>query len=298
MAQVTASMVKQLREMTGAGMMDAKKALVENDGDIEASVDWLRKNGMAKAAKKSSRAASEGLVAIAVEGNKGAVIELNSETDFVARNEEFQSFVREVANAAIGLNSLDELNDKVLETGSSVKQSLTDLIAKIGENMALRRFAALSVPKGVVVGYMHNELAPSLGKIGVLVALESDGDEKALQELGRQIAMHVAAANPEFLDQDSVDPEKLKHEKEVLSEQARNSGKPEAIIEKMVEGRIRKYFEEVCLVEQIFVMDQERKISQVIADVAKDIGSDIKLSGFIRFQLGEGIEQAEEELAA
>ncbi len=295
MAQITAALVKQLREITGAGMMDAKKALEENNGDIEAANDWLRKKGIAKAAKKSSRSASDGLVAIAVQGNKGAVIELNSETDFVARNEEFQGFVKKVAQAALGVSSLEELKAAKLDGGKSVEESLTDLIAKIGENMTLRRFQSLSVPKGTVIAYMHSELAPNLGKIGVLIGLETEADASALQGVGKQIAMHVAAANPESLDQSSVDPAKLQREKEIFSEQARASGKPEEIIAKMVDGRIRKYFEEVCLLEQIFVIDQERKISKVVADAAKEAGKDIKLTGFVRLQLGEGVAQAEEE---
>lgn len=295
MAQITAALVKQLREITGAGMMDAKKALEENNGDIEAANDWLRKKGIAKAAKKSSRSASDGLVAIAVQGNKGAVIELNSETDFVARNDEFQGFVKKVAQAALGVSSLEELKAAKLEGGKSVEESLTDLIAKIGENMTLRRFQSISVPKGTVIAYMHSELAPNLGKIGVLIGLETEADTVALQGVGKQIAMHVAAANPESLDQASIDPAKLQRERDIFSEQARASGKPEEIIAKMVDGRIRKYFEEVCLLEQIFVIDQERKISKVIADAAKEAGKDIKLTGFVRLQLGEGVAQAEEE---
>ncbi|MCL4677025.1 MAG: elongation factor Ts [Alphaproteobacteria bacterium] len=295
MAQITAALVKQLREITGAGMMDAKKALEENNGDIEAANDWLRKKGIAKAAKKSSRSASDGLVAIAVQGNKGAVIELNSETDFVARNEEFQGFVKKVAQAALGVSSLEELKAAKLDGGKSVEESLTDLIAKIGENMTLRRFQSLSVPKGTVIAYMHSELAPNLGKIGVLIGLETEADASALQGVGKQIAMHVAAANPESVDQASIDPAKLQRERDIFSEQARASGKPEEIIAKMVDGRIRKYFEEVCLLEQIFVIDQERKISKVVADAAKEAGKDIKLTGFVRLQLGEGVAQAEEE---
>lgn len=295
MAQITAALVKQLREITGAGMMDAKKALEENNGDIEAANDWLRKKGIAKAAKKSSRSASDGLVAIAVQGNKGAVIELNSETDFVARNDEFQGFVKKVAQAALGVSSLEELKAAKLEGGKSVEESLTDLIAKIGENMTLRRFQSISVPKGTVIAYMHSELAPNLGKIGVLIGLETEADTAALQGVGKQIAMHVAAANPESLDQASIDPAKLQRERDIFSEQARASGKPEEIIAKMVDGRIRKYFEEVCLLEQIFVIDQERKISKVIADAAKEAGKDIKLTGFVRLQLGEGVAQVEEE---
>lgn len=295
MAQITAALVKQLREMTGAGMMDAKRALEENKGEIEAASDWLRKKGIAKAAKKSSRSASDGLVAIAIDGNKGAAIELNSETDFVARNEEFQAFVKKVAQAALGVSSLEDLKAAKLDGGKSVEESLTDLIAKIGENMTLRRFQSVNVSKGTIIAYMHNELAPNLGKIGVLVGLETEAEAGALQAVGKQIAMHVAAANPECLDQSSVNPEKLQREKDILSEQARSSGKPEDIIAKMVEGRIRKYFEEVCLLDQIFVIDQERKISKVVEDAGKQAGKPVKLTGFVRLQLGEGVAQAEEE---
>lgn len=299
MAQITAALVKQLRDMTGAGMMDAKKALEENSGDIEAASDWLRKKGIAKAAKKSSRAASEGLVAVAIDGTKGVAIELNSETDFVARNEEFQAFVKKVAETALGVSSLEELKAAEFGGGKTVEESLTDLIAKIGENMTLRRFQSVSVPKGTIFSYTHGELAPNLGKIGVLVALETEAGAEELQEVGKQIAMHVAAANPECLDQSSVDPEKLQREKDILSEQARGSGKPEEIIAKMVEGRIRKYFEEVCLLDQIFVVDQERKIAKVIEDAGKKAGKGVKITGFIRLQLGEGVDQAaEENLAA
>ena len=299
MAQITAALVKQLRDMTGAGMMDAKKALEENSGDIEAASDWLRKKGIAKAAKKSSRAASEGLVAVAIDGTKGVAIELNSETDFVARNEEFQAFVKKVAETALGVSSLEELKAAEFGGGKTVEESLTDLIAKIGENMTLRRFQSVSVPKGTIFSYTHGELAPNLGKIGVLVALETEAGAEELQEVGKQIAMHVAAANPECLDQSSVDPEKLQREKDILSEQARGSGKPEEIIAKMVEGRIRKYFEEVCLLDQIFVVDQERKIAKVIEDAGKKTGKGVKITGFIRLQLGEGVDQAaEENLAA
>ena len=299
MAQITAALVKQLRDMTGAGMMDAKKALEENSGDIEAASDWLRKKGIAKAAKKSSRAASEGLVAVAIDGTKGVAIELNSETDFVARNEEFQAFVKKVAETALGVSSLEELKAAEFGGGKTVEESLTDLIAKIGENMTLRRFQSVSVPKGTIFSYTHGELAPNLGKIGVLVALETEAGAEELQEVGKQIAMHVAAANPECLDQSSVDPEKLQREKDILSEQALGSGKPEEIIAKMVEGRIRKYFEEVCLLDQIFVVDQERKIAKVIEDAGKKAGKGVKITGFIRLQLGEGVDQAaEENLAA
>lgn len=297
MAEITAAMVKELRETTGAGMMDAKKALVENDGNMEASIDWLRAKGLAKAAKKAGRAAAEGLVAIATNGPKGAVVEINSETDFVARNEEFQGFVRKVAAKAVACDSVESLAAAQLD-GKSVADSLTDLIAKIGENMTLRRMVSLSVSKGAVVGYIHGALADGLGKIGVLVALESSADQEKLNALGKQIAMHVAAANPAFLDQTSVCPQAAQREKDIFSEQARASGKPEDIIAKMVEGRMRKYYEEVCLLDQTFVIDGETKISQVIANAAKEAGAEIKLTGYTRILLGEGVEKEETDFAA
>jgi len=297
MAEITAAMVKELRETTGAGMMDAKKALVENDGNMEASIDWLRAKGLAKAAKKAGRAAAEGLVAIATNGPKGAVVEINSETDFVARNEEFQGFVRKVAAKAVACDSVESLAAAQLD-GKSVADSLTDLIAKIGENMTLRRMVSLNVSKGAVVGYIHGALADGLGKIGVLVALESSADQEKLNALGKQIAMHVAAANPAFLDQTSVCPQAAQREKDIFSEQARASGKPEDIIAKMVEGRMRKYYEEVCLLDQTFVIDGETKISQVIANAAKEAGAEIKLTGYTRILLGEGVEKEETDFAA
>lgn len=299
MADITASMVKELRETTGAGMMDAKSALVECNGDMEAAVDLLRKKGLAKAAKKSSRTAAEGLVALACEGNAGAVVEINAETDFVARNELFQNFVRKTADIALsGNGELDNLANADYEGGKSVSESLTQLIAKIGENMALRRVARLSVPQGVVAGYTHNAMAPNLGKIGVLVALESSGDAAQLEALGKQIAMHVAAAFPQYLGREDVDVSAMEREKDVLRDQAKSEGKPEEIIEKMVEGRMRKYFEEVCLLEQIFVIDGETKISKVLENAAKDVGAPVTLTGFVRFQLGEGIEKEETDFAA
>ena len=297
MAEITAAMVKDLREKTGAGMMDAKKALTENNGDMEASVDWLRKKGLAKAAKKSGRVAAEGLVAICVEGTKAGVVELNSETDFVARNTEFQSFVAAVAKKSVGVKSVEDLAQADM-VGKTVSESLTDLIAKIGENMTLRRMQAVSVTSGAVVGYIHGALADNMGKIGVLVALESSASADKLQALGKQIAMHVAAANPLFLDQTSVDPEAAKRERAIFADQAKASGKPAEIIEKMVDGRMRKYYEEVCLIDQVFVMDGETKVSQVIANAAKEIGADIKLTGYVRMQLGEGIEKEEVDFAA
>lgn len=299
MADITAAMVKELRDSTGAGMMDAKNALVENNGDMEASVDWLRKKGLSKAAKKSGRTAAEGLVAVAKSGTTAAVVEINAETDFVARNDQFQGFVRKAAEIALtSASSAEELANAPYEGGKSVQETLTNLIATIGENMSIRRMAKLSVSKGVVATYIHNSIADNLGKIGVLVALESEGDTAKLEALGKQIAMHVAATNPAFLDTSSVAPEALERERNVLRDQALQSGKPADIVEKMLEGRIRKYYEEVCLVEQIFIMDGESKVSAVIEKAAKEIGKPIKLVAYTRFQLGEGIEKEEVDFAA
>ncbi len=300
MAAISAALVKELREKSGAGMMDCKKALVETDGDVEGAVDWLRKKGLAAAAKKAGRVAAEGLVGVAAAGSRGAVVEVNAETDFVARNETFQDFVRNCASLALEANGdIDALASAVYPGGgNAVSEQLTQMIATIGENMALRRTAQLAVSDGIVATYVHNQSAPELGKIGVLVALESSGDKDKLSALGKQLAMHVAAANPQALDKDSVDQGMLDRERDVLSEQARASGKPEEIIAKMVEGRLRKYFEEVCLLEQVFVVDGENKVGKVVEAMAKDIGAAIKLVGFVRYQLGEGIEREESDFAA
>jgi elongation factor Ts len=298
MAEITASMVKQLRETTGAGMMDAKSALVENNGDIEAAVDWLRKKGLAKAAKKSSRTAAEGLVSIVTTGKTGTVVEVNSETDFVARNEEFQGFVRKVTEkASAEAADLDALLAAKLDA-KAVSETLTDLVAKIGENMTIRRMQKLSVNDGVVVGYMHNAVAPNLGKIGVLIALESAGDKAKLEALGKQIAMHTAAAFPKFLKKEDVDAGTMEREKDVLREQAKAEGKPADIVEKMLEGRMRKFYEEICLLEQVFVMDGETKISKLLENAAKDVGAPVALTSYARVQLGEGIEKEETDFAA
>jgi len=300
MAAISAALVKELRDKTGAGMMDCKKALSETDANMEEAVDWLRTKGLAAAAKKAGRVAAEGLVGVVAEANRGAVVEVNAETDFVARNETFQAFVTNAAQAALetGGDAASILAASYPGTGNSFEQQLTDNIATIGENMSLRRAAALSVDKGVVAAYVHSALAPGLGKIGVLVALESDGDADALAALGKQIAMHVAAARPEFLSIDAVDPAALERERTVLAEQARESGKPEEIVAKMVEGRLRKYYEEVVLLEQVFVIDNETKIAKVIANAAADVGAPVTLKDFARFNLGEGIEKQEEDFAA
>lgn len=300
MAEITAALVKDLREKSGAGMMDCKKALTENGGDLEAAIDWLRKKGLAAAAKKSGRVAAEGLVAVATEGAVGAVVEVNAETDFVARNDKFQAFVATVAKLALE-NDVDVEGLKALpypDAGRSVQDELTALIATIGENMTLRRVQRLAVSSGVVVSYVHSATVPGAGKIGVLIALESTGDAGKLTELGKQVAMHIAAARPEALDIADVSTANLDREKDVLSEQARASGKPENIIEKMVEGRIRKYYEEVVLLEQIYVIDQETKVRKIIENAAKDVGAPVKATAFARFALGEGIEKAQSDFAA
>ena len=293
MAEITAALVKELREKTGAGMMDCKKALGEVAGDIEGAIDWLRKKGLAAAAKKAGRVAAEGLVAVATEGTSGAVVEVNAETDFVARNDQFQAFV-----AKAGQTALAKGDDIAALKAAGLEGELTALIATIGENMNLRRAKKLTVKDGLVAGYVHSAAAPGLGKIGVLVALESTGDKAKLADVGKQVAMHIAAANPLFLNIDSVDGAALEREKAVLTEQAAASGKPAEVVEKMVVGRVRKYYEEVVLLEQVFVMDGETKISKVIENAAKDAGAPIALTGFARFALGEGIEKQETDFAA
>ncbi len=300
MAEITASLVKELREKTGAGMMDCKKALVETGGNVEEAVDFLRKNGLAAAAKKSGRVASEGLIGVATKDGAGSVVEINAETDFVARNNDFQAFVSAVAGIMLdhGDNFESVANAAFPGTERTVGEQLTHNIATIGENMSMRRGQSLSVDQGCVVSYVHNALSGGLGKIGVLVALESNGDHVALERLGRQIAMHVAAARPEALSVDSIAPEALERERSVLVEQAKASGKPDNIIEKMVEGRLRKYYEEVALMEQTFVIDNETKMAKVVENAAKEIGTPIALTGFVRYELGEGIEKSEADFAA
>jgi elongation factor Ts len=300
MAEITAALVKELREKTGAGMMDCKRALGEVAGDIEQAIDWLRKKGLAAAAKKAGRVAAEGLVGVATVDNVGVVVEVNAETDFVARNDKFQELVTGVTRLAVehGDDVAAIKQAHVPAFNATVEAHLTHLVATIGENMSLRRIARLEVPQGVVVGYVHNQLVPGLGKIGVLVALESAADAATLNQLGRQLAMHVAAASPLFLDVASVDGTALEREREVLKEQARASGKPEAIIEKMVEGRVRKYYEEVVLLEQVYVVDGETKIAKVVENAGKAAGTPIKLAGFARFVLGDGIEKETQDFAA
>ena len=294
MAEITAALVKDLRERTGAGMNDCKKALVESDADIEAAVDWLRKKGLSAAAKKSGRVAAEGLVAVASVPGRAAMVEVNAETDFVARNDTFQAYVAAVAQVALQVGDDIEVIKAAPfpGTGRTVGEELGHLIATIGENMNLRRAKVLKVGHGVVASYMHQAVKPGLGKIGVLVAVESTGDQSALEILGRQIGMHVAATAPTALDITAVDPAELEREKAVLSEQARASGKPEAIIEKMVEGRIRKYYEEVVLLEQVWVHDGESRVAKIVEKAGAVLG------GFARFKLGEGIEKQTGDFAA
>ncbi len=294
MAEITAALVKDLREKSGAGMMDCKKALSATDGDLDAAIDWLRKKGLSAAAKKSGRVAAEGLIGVASAPNVAAMIEVNAETDFVARNETFQDFVETVARIALETGEDVEAIKTATFPGTqhSVAEQLTQLVATIGENMNIRRVRVMRVESGVVATYVHNALKPGLGKIGVLIALEAPSELDGLEQLGRQVGMHVAATRPDALDIDAVDPAALAREREVLSEQARASGKPEALIEKMVEGRIRKYYEEVVLLEQVWVHDGESRVRAVVAK------SGAKLIGFDRFQLGEGIEKQASDFAA
>ncbi|GAL97919.1 elongation factor Ts [Acetobacter tropicalis] len=293
MAAITAALVKELREKTGAGMMDCKKALNEANGEIEGAIDWLRTKGLAAAAKKSGRTAAEGLVGVASEDKKAAMVEVNAETDFVARNEAFQNFVESVAKIALKVGEdLEAIKAATLETGRTVADELTHLIATIGENMSLRRARVFTVPSGVVATYVHGALRPGLGKIGVLAAIEAPTADDAIEQLGRQVGMHVAATRPSSLDVTSLDPEEVERERAVLVEQARASGKPEAIIEKMIEGRIRKFYEEVVLLEQVWVHDGETRVKNVLEKAG------VKLVGFDRFQLGEGIEKEADDFAA
>lgn len=297
---VSAALVKELREKTGAGMMDCKRALAETGGDLEGAVDWLRKKGLSTAAKKAGRLAAEGLVGVATRALAGAVVEVNSETDFVARNERFQAFVRTVAGLAVaGEGSLEALAGAPYPgTGRTLAEELTHLIATIGENLVLRRAQKLAVGAGLVASYVHNTLGPGLGRIGVILALESQAPAETLADLGKQLAMHVAAASPLYLDIASVPAAALERERAVLREQAAASGRAEAILARMVEGRLRKFYEEVVLLEQIFVVDQERRIAQVVEDAAKAAGAPIRLAGFVRFALGEGIERPRGDFAA
>jgi elongation factor Ts len=300
MAAVTAQMVKALREKTGAGMMDCKKALGETEGDIEEAVDWLRKNGLSAAAKKAGRVAAEGVVAVVTSDGSGAMVEVNSETDFVARNEEFQGFAANLASMALETgNDLEAMKAKPFPgTDRTVEEQLFHNIATIGENMSLRRAIRLDVEGGVVVPYMHNAVVPGIGKIGVLVALKSSADVAVLERLGKQLAMHVAATAPQSMSVNDLDPTTVEREKTILTDQAKATGRPDNIIEKMVEGRLRKFYQEVVLLEQTFVVDNETKVATVIENAATEAGTPIELVGFERFTLGEGIEREEKDFAA
>jgi elongation factor Ts len=296
----TATDVKNLRERSGAGMMDCKKALDETNGDIEAAIDALRAKGLAAAAKKSSRTAAEGLVGVAVSGTTGVAVEVNSETDFVAKNDQFQDFVRKTTDVALGVggNDVEALRDAAYPDGGTVAEKLTNNVATIGENQQLRRMKTVAVSQGVIVPYMHNAVAPNLGKIGVLVALESEADAGKLEALGKQLAMHIAAAFPLALDADGLDPDVIARERSIAEEKARESGKPAEVQAKMVDGAIAKFGKENALLSQVFVMDNKTPVQQVIDQAGKDAGAKIVLKDYVRFQLGEGIEKEVSDFAA
>lgn len=300
MAAYTAADVKALREKTGAGMMDCKKALADTNGDVEAAVDALRAKGLAAAAKKSSRTAAEGLVGVAVEGTRGVAVEVNSETDFVAKNEQFQDFVRNATEAALtlGSNDVDALKAAAYPGGGTVGEKLTDNVATIGENQQIRRIKSVSVSQGMIVPYMHNAQAANLGKIGVLVALESSAGADVLEPLGKQLAMHIAAAFPQALDADGLDAAVIERERAIAAEKAAESGKPAEVQEKMVDGAVKKFAKENALLSQLFVIDNKTPIADVVAKAGKDAGTEIVLKDYVRFQLGEGIEKEESDFAA
>jgi len=298
MANISAGMVKELREATGAGMMDCKNALTENDGNMEAAVDWLRKKGLSKAAKKAGRVAAEGLIGLKVEGLKGMLVEVNAETDFVARNDLFQGLVKLIADIARGVGTdLDTI--KAATVGNiTVADAITDTIAKVGENMTLRRAASLAVKQGVIGNYMHNSVADGLGKIGVIVALESAGKADELNAIGRQLAMHVASANPQAIDPAGLAASAVEREKNVLADKFRQQGKPENVIEKIVESGLKTFYKEVCLMEQPFIFDDKKSVAQAVKEAEAKAGAAIKITGFVRYALGEGIERNETDFAA
>ena len=302
MAEITAALVKDLREKSGAGMMDCKKALVENEGNIEASIDWLRAKGLSKAAKKSDRVAAEGLVAVAVRddgaGQTAAVVEVNAETDFVARNELFQAAARKIAVVGLDADGVEAINAAPVEGGEAVQSMLTNLIANIGENMMVRRSAKFTVAQGAVATYVHNAVAPGLGKIGVLVAIEGAGDKAEIAALGKKIAMHVAATNPLSLSPDDLDPAAVEKERQVLTEKAKEEGRPEAMIAKIVDGQIAKFQREVVLLKQQFVMNPDQTVEQLVAETGKALGGELTVKGFVRLALGEGVEKVQEDFAA
>jgi elongation factor Ts len=297
---ITAATVKELRDRSGAGMMDCKKALAQTDGDVEAAVDWLRTQGLAAAQKKSSRTAAEGLVGVAVDGTKGTALEVNSETDFVAKNEQFQDFVRNATELALkhGANDVETIKDADYPGGGTLTEKLTGNIATIGENQTLRRAKTIEVSKGKVVSYVHNAAAPNLGKIGVLVALESEAGDDVLEPLGKQMAMHIAAAFPLALNADGLDQDTMEREAGIAREKAAESGKPADIVEKMVQGSMKKFAKENALLSQVFVIDNKTPIEDVVAQAGKDAGTKITLTDYVRFQLGEGIEKEESDFAA
>jgi elongation factor Ts len=292
MANVSAAMVKELRDQTGAGMMDCKAALSETGGNLDAAVDWLRKKGLSKAAKKAGRVAAEGLIGVAVKSGKGILVEVNSETDFVARNDLFQGLVKMIANAALGTGpSVDKI--LAAKAGSiTIEEAIADSIAKIGENMSLRRAAELSVGKGVIASYVHNAAGDGLGRIGVIVAVESTGKEDELKTFGRMVAMHVASANPQAIDPSGLDSAAIEREKAVLSEKAKAQGKPANVIDKIVESGLKTFYKEVCLLDQGFIFDDKKSVAQAVKEAEAKAGAPIKISGFVRFALGEGIERS------
>jgi len=296
---VTANMVKELRDKTGAGMMDCKSALTETSGDVEAAVDWLRAKGLSRAAKKAGRVAAEGLIGVATAGDRAVMVEVNSETDFVARNEEFQKLVSAIAEAALGTDgSLAAVEAAETADGTTVGDAIKAAIATIGENMTLRRAAMISAPSGTVASYVHSAVAPGLGKIGVIVGLQSSGDKAKLVGIGRHVAMHVAAASPLAVRVEELDPDVVARERAVYAEQARDSGKPEAIIEKMVEGRMRKFHEEVVLLSQAFVIDTDKTVAQALKEAEAEVGAPVEVTAFAVFRLGEGVEKEESDFAA
>ncbi len=298
MATITAALVKDLREKTGVGMMDCKQALNETNGDMEAAVDWLRKKGLSKAAKKAGRVAAEGLIVATISGTKGVLVEVNSETDFVARNEQFQGLVKMIGQVALDAGADVEKIKAAKVGGVTVETAISDAIATIGENMTLRRAASLSVKDGVIASYLHNAVIDGLGKIGVIVALESTGKKDELAPLGRQIAMHIAASQPQALDAASLDPEVVRREKDVMADKYRQQGKPDAMIEKIVESGLKTYYKEVTLMEQPFIHDNAKTVAQAVKEAEGKIGAPVKVTGFVRYALGEGIEKQESDFAA
>ncbi|MEE2704844.1 MAG: translation elongation factor Ts [Pseudomonadota bacterium] len=300
MTKLSASLVKELREKTGSGMMDCKKALTETNGDIDSAIDWLRTKGLSAAAKKSSRTTAEGLVSFYIEDNKAAIIEVNAETDFVSRNDIFQEFVKKAAKLSISTKgNLEDLLKYQASDNNTISEELTNLISTIGENMNMRRSDFLEVSKGFVSSYMHSSVAEGLGKIGVLVSIETDNTSSAIKDFGKKLAMHIAASNPRFIDIENVDQQTLDRERQVLSEQALESGKPKDVIDKMVDGRIKKFFDEIVLLEQLFILSDDKfKVKQEISKIEKELSTKITIKNFIRFSLGEGIEKEEKDFAS